>query len=219
MMNRKNIQWTKYVAAFAITIIIFLIGLSIGSLSDRTKLSSIETLEQELKMDTLGTEIQYILISESPCAYINSSELAVELGNLGSKLTFMESQLGVDDPRVLDLKEYYHLLELRHWLFNKQAKKECGIDDDLVLYFYSNAGDCKECEEQGYVLTFVRKKLENFNVYSFDVNIDNPALNTLKTRYGITTTPTIIINDKQMKGFVDKDTLMELFSDNTTVNS
>ena len=219
MMNRKNIQWTKYVAAFAITIIIFLIGLSIGSLSDRTKLSSIETLEQELKMDTLGTEIQYILISESPCAYINSSELAVELSNLGSKLTFMESQLGVDDPRVLDLKEYYHLLELRHWLFNKQAKKECGIDDDLVLYFYSNAGDCKECEEQGYVLTFVRKKLENFNVYSFDVNIDNPALNTLKTRYGITTTPTIIINDKQMKGFVDKDTLMELFSDNTTVNS
>ena len=209
MMDRKKIQFSKYIAAFAITLLVFIAGVTLGSYNDRKKLAIVDDLEQDIKMNTMGTEIQYLLMTDSPCNFVNSTEMAIELGNLGSKLTFMESQLGADDKRVLELKEYYHLLELRHWLFLKNAKKECDKNFELVLYFYSNEGDCRDCEEQGHVLTYVHKKNPVFNIYSFDVNIDNPALNTLKERYNIKTTPTVIINETIHEGFMSTDEVME----------
>ena len=209
MMDRKKIQFSKYIAAFAITLLVFIAGVALGSSSDRKKLAIVDDIEQDIKMNTMGTEIQYLLMTDSPCTFVNSTQMAIELGNLGSKLTFMESQLGTDDKRVLELKEYYHLLELRHWLFLKKAKEECDKNFELVLYFYSNKGDCRDCEEQGHVLTYVHKKNPAFNIYSFDVNINNPALNTLKERYNIRTTPTIIINETIHEGFMSTDEVME----------
>jgi len=119
----------------------------------------------------------------------------------------MESQLGKDDERVINLKEYYSLLELRHWLFLNKAKRECNMTYDLVIYFYSNEGDCDDCEEQSQVLTYVHKKNPRFNVYSFDINIENPAVDTLKARYALKSTPTIIINNNVFEGFTGKDEL------------
>lgn len=209
MMDRKKIQFSKYITAFAITLLVFIAGVTLGSYNDRKKLAIVDDLEQDIKMNTMGTEIQYLLMTDSPCTFVNSTQMAIELGNLGSKLTFMESQLGTDDKRVLELKEYYHLLELRHWLFLKNAKKECNKNFELMLYFYSNEGDCRDCEEQGHVLTYVHKKNPLFNIYSFDVNIDNPALNTLKERYNIRTTPTVVINETIHEGFMSTDEVME----------
>ncbi|HLC46399.1 MAG TPA: thioredoxin family protein [Candidatus Nanoarchaeia archaeon] len=206
-MERKKLQFSAYLAAFAITTLIFILGIMLGSYNNNKKLASVDNLEQEIKMSTMGNEIQYLLMSESPCDYVNSTEMAINLGNLGSKLTFMESQLGKDDERVVNLKEYYSLLELRHWLFLNKAKKECNLTYDLVIYFYSNEGDCADCEEQGHVLTYVHKKNPKFNVYSFDVNIGNPALDTLKTRYSVESTPTIVINNNKFEGFTGKEKL------------
>ena len=50
-----------------------------------------------------------------------------------------------------------------------------------ILYFYSNAGDCKDCGRAGDVLTYLRETYPGLRVYSFDYNLDLSALRTLIT--------------------------------------
>ncbi len=206
-MDRKVISKTKYLAIFATTTLIFIIGLLIGSYITNIKLEKLERLEQDLRVDTLALEIEYLLVSENPCNAANTSSLTDELYNVGIKLDFMENSLGEKDERVRALKEYYSLLEIRHWLFIKKTNKECQNSLIPILYFYSNKGDCPKCQEQGFVLNYIRKKHPNARVYSFDININNSAVNTIKTLYNIDQAPSIIVNDSKYIGFMDSNVI------------
>ena len=200
-MSSKKINKTKFLAVFASTTLIFLIGLVIGNKIGDAKLSKVDTLEQDLRTDTIAMELQYLLLAEDPCSSVNSTTLTEELYEIGSKLDFMEQRLGKKNQDVIRLKNYYSLLEIRHWLFMKKQQKECNTDNTLVLYFYSNLGDCDRCEEQGFVLNYLRKKYPAVNVYSFDININNIAMDTIKTMFNVKKAPTIVINENILEGF------------------
>jgi hypothetical protein len=102
--------------------------------------------------------------------------------------------MGKDNQQVINLKEYYHLLEIRHWLFLKKAKETCNSDNELILFFYSNKGDCSMCEEQGNVLTYMHSKYPEISIYSFDANIENPAIQTMRSLYGASELPVLVVN-------------------------
>lgn len=206
-MDSKKINKTKYLAVFAITTLIFLIGLVIGSKISDTKLGKIDNLEHDIRTDTMAIELQYLLLAEDPCSSVNSTTLTEELYEIGSKLDFMEQRLGKKNKDVIRLKNYYSLLELRHWLFMKTQQKECNTDNTLVLYFYSNLEDCDKCEEQGFVLNYLRKKYPSVNVYSFDININNMALDTVKNMFNVKKAPTVIINENVLDSFSSLDYL------------
>ena len=201
MINPIKASKTKYLAVFATTTLIFVIGLFFGNYISNTKLSNISLLEEDFRIDILALEVQYALLAEDPCAKLNSNALSDELYTIGSKLDYMENKLGETDKDVLRLKEYYSLLELRRWLFLKKQNKECGIGNDYILYFYSNLGNCKECKEQGFVLNFLHKKHPELSIYSFDINIDNIALRTIKELYKVSKAPSLVINEKEYDGF------------------
>ncbi len=198
MANASHLS--KYVAAFAITTLIFIVGIIVGNYISSQKLSTIDALQRDLTQKTISSELQYLLMSEHPCESVDASELTQELFDIGSKLDFMENQLGKTNADVISLKAYYSLLEIRHWLFLKKAKKECGVDADLIVYFYSNEGDCPECQQQGYVLSTIHRNYPSVNIYSFDINIDDPAVVTLRRIHGIYDAPTLVINDEVLQG-------------------
>lgn len=201
-MQRTIISKTKYLAVFATTTLIFVIGVFIGHWVTNAKLSKVDDLEQNMKVDTMAIELQYLLIAEDPCSYLNATPLTEELYGIGTKLDYMENQLGETNPNVLRIKEYYSLLEVRHWLYMKKVNKECNQTNPLILYFYSNQGDCPTCKEQGFVLNYLHRKYPSINIYSFDTNINDIALDTIKDIYGIKKeTPALIISDKVYIGF------------------
>ncbi len=203
--DRRKFQTSKYVAAFAITTLIFIIGMIVGNYISEKKLSTIEEMQQDLAKRTISSELQYELVAEHPCQSINSTQLGKELFDIGSKLDFMESKLGKKNKEVITLKGYYSLLEIRHWLLLKKARQECGVNYDLILYFYSNQGDCDECEQQGFVLSTLHQKYPTINIYSFDINIDDAALNGIKEIYGVTKAPSMVVNNQTFYGFKDKE--------------
>lgn len=200
----KNSHISKYIAAFAITTLIFVVGIVIGNYISSAKLSTIDDLQQDLAQKTASSELQYLLMAEYPCESVNATELTEELFDIGSRLDFMENKLGKKNRDVINLKKYYFLLEIRHWLFLKKAKEECGINSNLIMYFYSNLGDCKECQQQGYVLNTIHNNFPSVNIYSFDINIDDPSLRTLRRIYGVDSTPTLVVNGELLVGFHDK---------------
>lgn len=209
-MDRKRISKTKYLAIFATTTLIFLIGMYLGHIITSGKISRLENVEQDIKTRTMDMELQFLLLSEDPCLIGDFTELSDELYQIGKKLSYMEQQLGAKNDDVKRLKEYYSLLEIRHWLFFKRIEEQCDKNLTLILYFYSTTGGCPECEQQGYILTYLRKDNPNLKVYSFDINLDNFALGTIKRKYDIKGTPSLVIGDELYEGFISKDKLEKI---------
>ncbi len=214
-MNDRAINKQKYVSVFAITTLIFISGILLGNHFSEKKMSELSEMTERIQLNTLGAELQFLIASKEPCRLLNESDLSDELHSIGSKLEFMENELGTDNKQVLNLKEYYQLLELRHWLLLKQAHEKCNQNFDLVMYFYTNKRECDRCREQGGVLTYLRQKNQRLNVYSFDDDLENSAMRTIKELYGVEESmPTLIINEKTYEGFMNSEQIEEALSQN-----
>lgn len=213
-MEGKRINKLKLFSIFITTTFIFVIGIFFGQSISSSQLDKIENLQQDLRTQTLSLELQYALASQEPCNLTNLEIIGDELYDMSELLANMEGSLGKLNNDVLSLKEYYSLLEIKHWLFLEKIKKECNKDTPVILYFYSNLGDCDECEKQGYVLTYLKKKEDDLNVFSFDINLDNSVINSLKEIYGLDNRklPVIIIDEKVYEGFIEIEELNEILS-------
>jgi len=113
---------------------------------------------------------------------------------------------------VIRLKEQYSLLEIRDYLITKELAAACGTKPVTVLYFYSNTGDCADCDKAGYALSYLRTTYPALRVYSFDYNLDLGALKTLivldKIRNSL---PAFVINGKHSYGFTSLADLEKQF--------
>lgn len=204
-----NLNWKKYTLALALTVIIFLTAIALSNFINNKKIENIRDIQDKIAIDILSSETQYSLLSESTCKDLGGNVLSDELGALADKLTYTEGRLGNDSADLLKLKTYYTLLQIKDFLLMKKVSLKCNTKPVVILYFYTM--DCPECEQQGYVLTYLRENYPNLRVYSFDYNLENPALKTLISLYKIKdTTPAMVINDKVYNGFMDKDKMLEI---------
>jgi len=207
--NPKKIDSQKYLLVLVLTILIFTAGLLLGNWIASKKYKSLQNMGQTLRTDIIALELQQDLIEADPCKSAGLAPLSEQLYTLGTRLDFMESRLGKNNEDVIRLKQYYSLLEIRHWLFMKKINEECNQNNILVLYFYSNLDDCSKCEEQGYVLSYLHKKDPSIMIYSFDKNMHNPALDTIKKEFNIQEAPTIVINEEVYAGYQNREALEE----------
>ncbi len=213
-MEGKRINKLKLFSIFITTTFIFAVGIFFGNVISNSQLDRISNLQQDLRTQTLSLELQYALASQEPCNLTNLDIIGDELYDMSELLANMEGSLGKLNSDVLSLKEYYSLLEIKHWLFLEKISKECKLEMPIILYFYSNLGDCEECERQGYILTYLKRSEENLNVFSFDANIDNSVLNGLKEIHGAKNMklPILIINGKVYSGFMELEEIRKNLS-------
>lgn len=172
------------------------------------RVAGLSTIEDQISIDTLSLETQFSLLASAPCDNAASSTvLSGELGDLGTRLAYAESQLGSKNAQVIRLKDRYSLLEIRDYLLTKQLAAAClpgkgGGKPATVLYFYSNGGDCADCDKAGYALSYLRDTYPSLRVYSFDYHLDLGALKTLIAVNKITSDlPAFVIGGKLSHGF------------------
>lgn len=182
--------------------IVLTISYTVGYL-DRIRLREIDTMQTTIGLETLSLETQFSLLESTPCdSLASSTTLSGELAELGNRLSYTENQLGSDDDRVILLKKQYYLLEIRDYIINKKLATDCKTKPVTVLYFYSNEGDCDDCEEAGYALSYLRDTYSNVRVYSFDYNLDLGALKTLIAVERVDKElPGFVINGRSSSGF------------------
>lgn len=192
----------KYIYAFLITALIFGTALVVSNYVSKKKLAEIQTIENRLSLDILSSETQYSLLEETSCKNVSSTSLSQELGDLSDKVSAAESQYGADDARVVSLKQYYSLLEIKDYLLMKSVTAKCGNAPTFILYFYSNQGDCPDCQKTGYVLDALHDEYPDLRIYSFDYNLDEEAISTLERIYNVTDNlPALVINGDPYYGF------------------
>ncbi len=203
-------EWKKYAYTFLITAIIFTTAILASNYFSQKKMNEIKNIESRIAVDILASETQFSLLSELSCREISSGLLSKELATLGDKLAYTEENRGSDDAEVLNLKKYYSLLQIKDFLLMQKIKDRCGSSQTngglSIMYFYSNKGDCSDCEKEGFVLTKLRQDYPELRVYSFDYNLDLSTLQTLVSIYNIEKNlPAILINDKVYYGFKSID--------------
>ena len=188
------------------------VAYAINYLND-ARIAELTTIEDQLSIDTISLDTQFSLLAETPCdSAASSTTLTGELSDLGNRLSYTEGQLGTGNAQVIRLKEQYSLLEIRDYLLTKQLAAACGTKPVTVLYFYSNAGDCADCNKAGYALSYLHTTYPSLRVYSFDYNLD---LGALKTLIAITKLkgqlPAFVIDGKKSYGFTSLADLEKQF--------
>lgn len=199
--------------AFGITIaLVTTVAYAVNYLN-RARVSELSSIEDQIAIDTLSLDTQFSLLEAAPCDSIASSTTLIgKLADLGSRLSYAESQLGADDPQVVRLKQQYSLLEIRDYLITRKLAEACKTKPVTVLYFYSNKGDCQDCDKAGYALSYLHNTYPSLRVYSFDYNIDLGAMQTFIALNKIQNTlPAFVINEKKIYGFTSLADLEKQF--------
>lgn len=213
-MGGKKLNLKKHLLMFLITLLIFGSGFFLSNYLAEKRLSQVMALQQNLRIDILSLETQFSILAQVPCENLNESTLTQELYEISQKLKVVGENLGENHPDFLRLKKYYSILEIKHWLLLFRAAKECDLKIVSIIYFYSPKKDCPKCQDQGYILTYLREKYPFLRIYSFDFNLDLSALDALKSIYSLEKKlPIIIINDKVYYGFKDKEELEEILKE------
>lgn len=204
------IDWRKYFIAFAITVAIFGTAVAVANILNQKKLEDVRAIENRVALDILSSETQFALLEETSCQDIGPGFLSQELGSLGEKLAYAESQTSFDPLDLEYLKRSYFLLEIKDYLLMKRLTEKCGTKPTFILYFYSTQETCEDCKRMGYVLTALRDKYPDLRVYSFDYHFDVGAINTLISIYKVKSDlPALIINGLGYYGFQDVEELEE----------
>ena len=208
--NDKKLNFQKYVLVLFFTLLIFSSGFFLSDYVTKKRIGQLNDLQQNLRTDILSLETQFSILNQAPCANQNESTLTNELYDISQKLTSVGTTLGEDNAKFLELKKYYSILEIKHWLLLQKTAKECKLPMTFIVYFYSDKKTCPECEDQGYILTYFREKYPFLRIYSFDYDLELAALKTLKSVFRLKKkdeTPIMVINNDVYYGYKNKDEL------------
>ncbi|MDO8659496.1 MAG: hypothetical protein Q7K54_02740 [Candidatus Parcubacteria bacterium] len=207
-MNSNSIDWKKYFIVFLITVALFLSASYVSNYFGNKKIDQLKSIQDQIAINILSSETQYSLLQESSCKNISGSVLSGELDELGRKLAW-EQENSNSSEEVSYLKKYYSLLEIKDYLLMKKISAGCKIKSAFILYFYTTAENCSECERESLVLSSLRDKYPDLRVYSFDYSTDLSALKSLIQIYKIKDTelPALVLDDEVLTGFHGIDEL------------
>jgi hypothetical protein len=202
MEQNQHIDWKKYLIVFLFTVGLFLSASYVSNYFSNKKVDQLKLIQDKISIDILSSETQFTLLSELSCKNISDSVLSGELGELGRKLEWGQENLGTMDT-VSYLKKYYSLLEIKDYLLTKKISARCKTKSAFILYFYTTAENCSECEKEGLVLSALRDKYPELRVYSFDYSIDLSAVKAMLQIYKIEDTklPALVVDENVLTGF------------------
>ncbi len=210
------IDTRKYTFTFFVTVTIFATAFFASTFFSSKRVENVKFIQDNIAIDILSSETQFDLLKEVPCQNVGDSMLSPELNLLGDKLSHTENERGEKDEDVIYLKKYYSLLQVKDYLLSKKLAEKCGAVKKpvFIIYFYSNRGDCLDCQKEGYVLTRLKEKYPELRVYSFDYNLDLSVTDSLKAIYRISNAlPALVIEDKTYTGYKSVEDLEALLPD------
>jgi thiol-disulfide isomerase/thioredoxin len=209
----RVISTEKYIIAGVITLLIFLLGLSLGTIIDNHRSTVIEEINQEQEVRYLSLQSQYLYLnafsSYDNCPIISTTlkSTVQDLSDSLSKVIESEEEKLPQDRKNLIMRRYL-LDNLRYWLLAKESRDKCQMDIVPILYFYTS--ECDSCSTQGTILTYF-KKLYGEKVLVFPINLDfryqEPMVEMVMNQFNVTKYPTLVIDDVKYEGVVSKEQL------------
>ena len=199
MENRKIKSKKRYVLAFIIGTLIFILGFVLTYSFSYIEYQRISNVQSQISYEIFNDKLDSSLFGEDICSVESFRRVSEDLGFQGRIIDDLERKFGKQDKRVLFRKQFYTLIELEHFEFVKEINEKCSSDIQTILFFYSN--DEKiigEAETAGELLGAVSSRNQNLVIYSFDIDLKSDLITSLKEKYEIKEPLTIIINEQNI---------------------
>lgn len=206
----------KYLIAAIITLLIFLLGMLLGLVIEGKRVTYIQGQAHQQKLDFVSLQLQYQLISElhqqGNCQAVSATfdDFLFELARTEERLIEYQRDSKINWRDFNFLKHEYVQAQVNYWLLAKKTKEICDRDVVSVLYFYSPSEYCSQCDTQGFVLTYLKDLFKDkLLIFAFDSSFtDEPIINLLIKTYNVTEYPSVVVGDKLVSGFSDRDELL-----------
>ncbi len=196
-------DYKRYAIVFVITAALFLTGFWLSNHFGNRKISSLKTIQDQIALNILSSETQFMLLSETACDSGTNAALSEELSTLSDKLDYGERTIGAHHPEMVSLRNYFSLLEIKDLLLMRRLDERCHTRTPSVLYFYSNDEDCTDCARQWRALSALRDENPEVRVYVFDAHSELSAVETLAKLYKVGGLPSVVIEGKTYSGFTE----------------
>jgi hypothetical protein len=214
MAVNKSLSWRIYSIAALITLVVFTLGTGVGYIISNEKYNTISSDMESFQLQQKDIEIEFQLansLGSNTCGTLKYEieKMANQSDSLGQRLSYYNSEI-LRNPEFLSLKKGYMMNLIQFWSYWELYKKNCNSTVNTVLYFYS-INSCSNCQAQGYVLSFLKTRYpSDIMVFSLDRDEDLYSLDLLKGVYNVTSSPTMVINNKKYEGLLDTNQLKEL---------
>jgi len=221
-MVKRRISKEKYVLAACITLFIFTFGVILGFYLDEWRLGSIELANKEQEVNYASLQFQYLFLTaledeNAACPVIHTAldEAVQQLSRSLDEYQSYKKDTTINEKEYRIVGRKYLIDNLRYWFLAKKSKQTCDINLVNVLYFYSDKY-CSNCPDQGTILTYFKKLYgEKLLVFPIDVDLEDEEslITIIKTRYNITSYPSLVIFDQKYEGLFSKEILGQLICD------
>jgi hypothetical protein len=214
MAVNKTLSLRIYALAAVITLVVFTLGTIVGYVISNEKYNTITTDMESFQLQQKDIETEFQLantLGSNSCGTLKYEieKMANQSDSLGQRLSYYNNEI-LRNPEFVSLKKNYMINLVQFWSYWEQYKKNCNSTVNTVLYFYS-INNCASCQAQGYVLSFLKTRYPNdIMVFSLDKDEDLYTINLLKSVYNVTSSPTMVINNKIYEGLFDTNQLKEL---------
>lgn len=208
--------------AALISLTIFSIGIALGYWLDELRgkqvISGLEGLllswsDVNLLSKYLGVFPQ----TKELCRYAlrKNLEFNEELYRWGVEIERME-EVNKFTPPLLSEKKKYVLLKIQFWFNVIELREVCGFNYSTVVYFYEHFAKekLKEAEQKAQSTALMELKMElgeQIILIALPLNLDLAILELLKAQFNLTTSPSILINEKvKLEGLQSKTNLKKV---------
>lgn len=214
-MARTFSGWI-YIFSFVASVVILLLGLSIGLVIEKERLQVINTinLQQEIDLESLQLQQIYMEKGELNCEAMNKimeSSINDVSDSMDKVVKYNKNSMIDTEMFRLQLRDYF-LKEIRFFLLSKDIEEKCENDAVTVFYFYNEDNQ----DTQGDSLDYLKKIFGNkLLVFSFDSNFkEEPLIEVLLEEHNLTIFPSVIVDDIVYEGGITTDELMNYICDN-----
>jgi len=198
-----------YVKAFAITVAVFVFGLVVGLGVERFMLAGLESRSSSIESSISDIELELLyfqgLNASESCSFLKEVVRTTnnQLDLLADQLSGYTGQDIVFTARqVADAKATYTSSLIKDWILQERIRQQCNSTGVSVLYFYST-DNCDDCVLQGDALTLMKGTFKDrLMVFPLDVGVQSNMVGILMTKFGLTSTPGLVVDGKTYDGLV-----------------
>ncbi|MCX6695332.1 MAG: hypothetical protein NTU61_03465 [Candidatus Altiarchaeota archaeon] len=208
-----------FLKAFVITVLLFisLYSLNVYLNSQREVVLDArmnEILEEFDEVQAL-TSLMKVFGENATCLTLKSRMklLDTKIWKLGDKIDSYRqiSRDYMNDPYYQIQKEKFNRQEVIYFTILKEMKSQCDLNQTEVLYFYRNSQDCKQCDDQSYVLNYYNNRIDpEIATFSFDADLNLTSVDVLLSIYNVTEYPCIVVEGDTNCGLQNSDQMKEI---------
>lgn len=211
----RNILITAGVITLLLFVVIFSSNILLNKGRERVVLDKMENIVDDYKemqaillmIDVFGKEMSCFALGE------NLAKMDKGLWETGRKIDQYRAttEQFMKDPFYLEQKKKFNMNEVLYFTMLKQMKDLCEVNQTNVLFFYRKKEECPDCDAQSFVLTDLKKELnQEIAIFSFDVDLDISPINVLTKFYNLSSYPCTVIEDTPYCGLYNKGGMVKL---------